>query len=189
MIRNGIALFTGLILCLSSVALVNGADEPKPERKPGTPGAERKPGERKPGDRKPGERPAGGRPDMQEMLKKFDKDGDGKLNDAERQEMAKARGGAGGRPDPARMQELLKKFDKDGDGKLNDAERAEAMKARGGAPGGKPGEGGRPSREELIKKFDKDGDGQLNEAERAEAMKARGGAPGNGSPRKKPENK
>jgi hypothetical protein len=184
MIRKGIALFTGLILGLSSAALVKGADEPKPERKPGAPSAERKPGERK-----PGERPAGGRPDMQEILKKFDKDGDGKLNDAERAEAMKARGGApgaGGRPDPARMQELIKKFDKDGDGKLSDAERQEAMKARGAAPGGKPGEGGRPSREELIKKFDKNGDGQLDEAERAEAMKARGG---NGQPRKRPENK
>jgi Ca2+-binding EF-hand superfamily protein len=73
------------------------------------------------------------------MIKKFDKNGDGKLDEAERAEAAKSRGGApgaGGR-DPAKMQEMIKKYDKNGDGKLDETEKAEAMKARGGA-GGKP---------------------------------------------------
>ncbi|MSU45726.1 MAG: hypothetical protein EXS42_01005 [Lacunisphaera sp.] len=69
-----------------------------------------------------------------EMIKRFDKDGDGKLNDAERAEAEKARAerrknGGPGRPVGGRVrEEIIKRFDKDGDGKLNDAERAEAEK-------------------------------------------------------------
>ena len=47
-----------------------------------------------------------------EVIAKFDKDGDGKLNEAE---MKAAR--------EARQAEMLKKYDKDGDGKLTDAEK------------------------------------------------------------------
>ena len=67
------------------------------------------------------------------MLKRFDKDGDGKLSEAEKAEAEKAmaarKGGAGGNI-PA---EALKRFDKDGDGKLSEAEKAEAQKSRKGA--------------------------------------------------------
>jgi len=74
-----------------------------------------------------------------DVLKEFDKDGDGKLNDQER----------------AAMREQMRKnrekeFDKNGDGKLDDAEKAamdEARKAR-------------------EKEFDKDGDGKLSDEER-----------------------
>lgn len=55
-----------------------------------------------------------------EMLKKYDKNGDGKLDEAEKavmQEENKKR----------RDAEVLKKYDKNGDGKLDDAER-EAMR-------------------------------------------------------------
>lgn len=80
-----------------------------------------------------------------EVLKRFDKDGDGKLNETERAAAKKAhdeRGGGPGQPggngkpgagkpgDGKMKEELLKRFDKDGDGKLNEAERAAAMKAR-----------------------------------------------------------
>ena len=54
------------------------------------------------------------------MLEKFDKNKDGKLDDAEKAEMKKWK--------EERRQEMLKKFDKDGDGKLSDEEKA-AMKA------------------------------------------------------------
>jgi Ca2+-binding EF-hand superfamily protein len=77
-----------------------------------------------------------------EVLKRFDKDGDGKLNDAERAAAKKAReerggrpgrpgqpGGGGGSGDGKLREEILKRFDKDGDGKLNDEERAAAKKA------------------------------------------------------------
>ncbi|MDI1318760.1 MAG: EF-hand domain-containing protein [bacterium] len=103
---------------------------------------------------------AGPRGDLfvREMLKRFDKDGDGKLDAAELGEMMKARGAAGGQGlagGPMRPQ-IMKLFDKNGDGKLDDEERAAAEKFR----------------DEQVKRFDKNGDGQLDPEERAEAMKA-----------------
>jgi len=116
------------------------------------------------------------RPSKEEILKKFDKDGDGELSEEEKaamkEAMEKHRGkhGKGGRPS---KEEMLKKFDADGDGKLNKEERTaarEAMKKR--------------FREEALKRFDKDGDGELNEEERAAAKEAakkrRGGRDGAG---------
>jgi len=109
-------------------------------------------------DGKKGEGHKGG-PDKAELLKKFDKDGDGKLNDAEKAEMKKAF-------EARREAEMLKKFDKDGDGKLSDAEKEEMEKARAA----------RKAKFEaaMLKKFDKDGDGKLSDAEREEAKKAMG---------------
>ena len=85
-----------------------------------------------------------GHPGIKQLIEKFDKDGDGKLNTEER----KAAGAA-------RKAEFLKKFDKDGDGKISTEEKkaiAAEWKKRGGhkpRPGGnkpKPErpEGGRP---------------------------------------------
>lgn len=76
-----------------------------------------------------------------EVLKRFDKDGDGKLNETERAAAKKAMGERGGRPgqfggdgktggDGKMKDEILKRFDKDSDGKLNEAEREAAKKAR-----------------------------------------------------------
>ena len=81
-----------------------------------------------------GARPQGkGNGQMQaEILKRFDKDGDGKLNDTERAAAKKAheeRGGQPGGGDGKMREEILKRFDKDGDGKLNEEERAAAKKA------------------------------------------------------------
>ncbi len=74
-------------------------------------------------------KPAGDRPAMPgmrgmnpEMLAKYDKDGDGKLNDEERAAMRKEM-------TTQRVAEMIKKFDKDGDGKLDAAELTEAMSA------------------------------------------------------------
>ena len=72
-----------------------------------------------------------------DMLKKFDKDGDGKLSDAEkttlRTDMQKRRGGRDrSQRTPEQRAETLKKFDKDGNGELSVDERnaaREAMKA------------------------------------------------------------
>ena len=55
----------------------------------------------------------------QEQMKQFDKDGDGKLNDAERTEMRNAFR----KQMEDRRKEFMKQHDKDGDGNLNDAER------------------------------------------------------------------
>ena len=102
-----------------------------------------------------------GRPSREEVMKKFDKDGDGKLSEDEKAEIRKAmasRGGPGGRRPPP---ELMKKFDKDGDGKLSEDERAELRKAM------------EARKKEFMAKFDKDGDGKLNEEERKAAMAER----------------
>ena len=89
-----------------------------------------------------------------ETLKKYDKDGDGKLNEQERSVMLADRKAE---MDKAR-QTHEKEFDKNGDGKLDDAERKALMEAR------------QAQREKFMKErekeFDKDGDGKLNDAER-----------------------
>ena len=138
----------------------------------------------KPGSENP-PRPAGPMPGpgagagMQaELLKRFDKDGDGKLNAAEqaeadkfREAAMKQRAAGGPNSETARYrEELLKRFDHNGDGKLDEAERAEAEKARQQME--QNGGVGR-FRAQVLKMFDKDGDGVLNEAERAEAEKFR----------------
>ena len=98
-----------------------------------------------------GDRP--GRPSREEMMKKFDKDGDGKLSEDEKAEIRKS---LGNRKPPAH---ILEKFDKDGDGKLCENEKAEIRK-------------------EMMAKFDKDGDGKLSPEERKDAMEARSKAKG-----------
>ena len=69
-----------------------------------------------------------------EMLKKFDKDGDGKLSDAEkktlRAEMQNRRGGKDrSQRRPEQRDEMLKKFDTNGNGELSDDERTAAREA------------------------------------------------------------
>ena len=70
--------------------------------------------------------PGGNRPLPEAIVKKYDKDGDGKLSEEERTamqtEMKAAR--------EARQKEMLAKFDKDGDGKLSDEERKAANEAQ-----------------------------------------------------------
>ncbi|MEQ9065346.1 MAG: EF-hand domain-containing protein, partial [Gimesia chilikensis] len=63
----------------------------------------------------------GQRPNREEILKKFDKDGDGKLNEEERSAARAARGEKGGQG--FNREEFMKKFDKNGDGKLDENER------------------------------------------------------------------
>lgn len=88
-----------------------------------------------------------------EIIAKFDKDGDGKLNDEERAAAKAARE----EMMKARKAEMLKKFDTDGDGKLSDEEEAAMREAR---------------KKMMMERFDKDKDGELNEAEKAEMRKA-----------------
>jgi Ca2+-binding EF-hand superfamily protein len=118
------------------------------------------------GGKKPGSDE--GRPSREEVMKKFDKDGDGKLNEEEKAELRKqmAERGAGRKVPPF----IMEKFDKDGDGKLSEDERAEARKAM------------EARRAEMIEKFDKDGDGKLNEEERKAAMASRTKPGGEGKP-------
>ena len=99
-------------------------------------------------------------PGKDEILKKFDTDGDGKLNEEERKkvrdEMASRRSGL----PPL----LAQKFDKDRDGKLSDQERAEFRKEMVNK--------GRKLSPHLMQRFDKNGDGVLSEEERSDARKA-----------------
>lgn len=91
-----------------------------------------------PNDRQGGVGKGAGQGMREEMRKRFDQNGDGKLAPQElaaaRQAM-QARGkdrpanGGPGKGDGANRDAVLKRFDKDGDGKLNDQERAAARKA------------------------------------------------------------
>lgn len=115
-----------------------------------------------------------------EFLKKYDADGDGKLNDEERAkataDRAKEREELLKKIDAGEIPEaLLARYDANKDGKLDDAEKAklkEGLAARGGP-------GGRGNSAEFLKRFDKDGDGKLSDEERAAAreefQKRRGG--------------
>lgn len=94
-----------------------------------------------------------------EIIAKFDKDGDGKLNKSER-EAAKA---ARGEMEAARKTEMLAKFDADGDGSLSEDEKKAAQEAL---------------KKMILEKFDADGDGKLSEDERAEMRKVMPGRPG-----------
>lgn len=106
------------------------------------------------GNKPGGKGAAGARPSpemMQKIIAKFDKDGDGKLNESERQAARAARGtgqpdgvakgGANGaakgtgRPDGELMKKVIERFDQDGDGKLNESERQAARAAKGSFAG------------------------------------------------------
>tara|TARA_R100001460_G_scaffold21044_7_gene43127 strand:- start:150 stop:503 length:354 start_codon:yes stop_codon:yes gene_type:complete len=84
------------------------------------------------------------KPGIKQWIEKFDKNKDGKLDEAERKVAA-----------AARKKMLLQKFDKDGDGKLNSEERkaaiaaTAAMKKRKGGPkpkGKGKGKGKKPAK-------------------------------------------
>ena len=142
------------------------------------------------------ERPGGrGTPNMsrEELLKRFDKNGNGELDPNERQAVQQfmrqmMQNAGGGGMDRERMMEMAKqRFDRDGDGELNQQEQAAArrfvqqmMQQRGGTgrrgglgPVAEPPK--RPNRisPELLKRFDTDGDGELNAEERKAARAAR----------------
>ncbi len=97
------------------------------------------------------------------LLKKIDKDGDGKLDDAEKEALhGKVK------------QEVLERYDANKDGVLSDEEKAKAkadgQKKLNGGDDDTPAE--KKLRAEFNKRFDKDGDGKLNEAEKKAALEA-----------------
>jgi Ca2+-binding EF-hand superfamily protein len=112
----------------------------------------------------------------QDLLKRFDKNHDGKLDEDEiaaaheamLQERMDRQAAAAQAPGVGQFQaKLLEMFDKNHDGRLDDEERAEARKyveANGLGPGG-------AVREELMKRFDKNGDGKLDADEQAALQK------------------
>ena len=114
-------------------------------------------------------RPAKGRGqrvNQEELIKRFDKNGDGRLDEQERTAARRVRGKKG----KGRYAEILKRFDKDGDGRLSEEERGQARRARGE---GNPQRAGAQRRQDpprvnvqsLLRRFDKDGDQKLNQEE------------------------
>jgi Ca2+-binding EF-hand superfamily protein len=91
-----------------------------------------------------------------ELIKKFDKDGDGQLSEEERKAAREAMEARRGEF----QKKMLEQFDKDGDGKLSEEERKAAREA------------GEAKRKEILEKYDKDGDGKLSEEERKAAIDA-----------------
>ncbi len=83
-----------------------------------------------------------------ELIKEFDKDGDGKLSDDEKSAMRDAMKSRL----KERHKEVMERFDADKDGKLSPEEREKARAAH---------------KAKMLEKFDKDGDGNLSEEERA----------------------
>lgn len=82
------------------------------------------------------------------MLKQYDKDGDGELNEEEREAMRtamQARFGRSGGQRPNR-EEMLKRFDKNGDGELDEEERTAMRESFGGGRGGSGRSGRREQR-------------------------------------------
>jgi Ca2+-binding EF-hand superfamily protein len=128
------------------------------------------------------------RPQYQELLKRFDRDGDGRLNEQERQLMrqeVQKRSSQNNANRPSR-EEVIKRYDKNGDGRLDAQElaalRAQIAKTRDGA-------GNRPSNDNrregtnnrgLIERFDTNKNGRLDPDEQQkarEAMQRRQGNP------------
>lgn len=101
-------------------------------------------------------RRGGGRQPNPEMIKEFDKDGDGKLSDEERTAMREA---MQARAEEARKKELAE-FDKDKDGKLSEEERKAAQEAR------------EAKHKALVEKYDADKNGELSREEIQTAVKA-----------------
>src|SRR5690606_22295284 len=120
----------------------------------------------------------------QNMLERFDADGDGQLSDSERA----AAFDATLEERPALKQRLLQRFDEDKDGKLNETEKAAARESvqgrrgtgdgAGAGPRGGPGAGmgrgpgadGAPGggprfQGRMLEEIDTDGDGKLSDTE------------------------
>jgi hypothetical protein len=100
------------------------------------------------------------RPSREEVMNRFDADGDGTLNEAEREAMREAmpKHGHHGKPGRPSREEILERYDADGDGELNEEERAALREDR---------EARREERrQQMLERFDADGDGELSEEER-----------------------
>jgi Ca2+-binding EF-hand superfamily protein len=139
------------------------SDRPGPPRRPRSDGKPSTTGE----DRRP------------EILRKYDRDHDGRIDEEERARLVEDMRRKGLRKeDIARQLErlaIIEQFDKDGDGVLNDEELAAARDA---AKGDSPAAGEQPKKrpgskkqQETLEKYDKDGDGKLSAAERAQIQK------------------
>jgi Ca2+-binding EF-hand superfamily protein len=115
----------------------------------------------------------GQRMSREDIIAKYDVDGDGQLSDTEKatmqKEMGTRTGRNGGQRNEQRMsrEDMIIKFDVDGDGQLSDSEK-ETMRSE---MGGQRGQQQRAPRTEqvdttvLITKYDTDGSGELSATE------------------------
>ena len=119
------------------------------------------------------------RQNFQELIKRFDRDGDGRLNEQERQllqqEMQK-RSAPDNATRPSR-EEILKKYDRNGDGRLDAQElaalRSQVGRTRDGA-GSRRSSTNRPggNNRALIERFDTNKNGRLDPPEQARMREA-----------------
>ena len=147
------------------------------------------------------------RPSRESIVKRFDKDGDGKLSESERAAARKAMGSRTNRGGNRQSQDDLQKqrrarydaFVKNireqvKAGKVTEEQARERIgqlrqRMAQASAGGAQNERSRGSRERLMKEFDKNKDGKLDEKERAALRKSmserssRGGRGGEGSER------
>jgi len=116
-------------------------------------------------------------PSAEEIISKWDADGDGAISESENQtamesmpppppRSGSAEGSAEGKSQM--FAELLKKFDADGDGALNETE-IDSMAEEGNSNG--------PTGAEMLAQFDTDGNGSIDESENDAAMEAMGPPP------------
>ena len=87
------------------------------------------------------------------MLQRFDKNGDGELDEFERKTAKLAKK----QKSNERKEQVVERFDEDGDGQLSDAEKDEAKAAR----------------EAMIAQYDTDGDGRRSLVERKIMLEAK----------------
>lgn len=118
--------------------------------------------------------PGGGGFDPQAMMRQYDKDGDGQLDESEREAMRAAfaarAAGSGGPGAPGSAPDTSSP----GAGGFPRGPAADPNVAASPQPGGAP----RFNREEMMRRFDTDGDGELSESERNAMREAFGGAGG-----------
>ena len=114
-----------------------------------------------PGFAKPVEEQDNHRSHRARILKTFDLDGDGVLDDSEKQAMKEARTARRAQRKDRRhgkRQAMLEQFDVNGDGTLDESERTAAREAR---------------KAKILARFDSNGDGVLDDDEKKSARKAR----------------
>lgn len=92
---------------------------------------------------------------INEILEKYDKDGDGKLSKEERKAKQKDR--------PNRHFQRLQKYDTDGDGRLGPEERKASRKEQKAERAA--------HKKKMIEQYDEDGDGKLDRDERMRSIK------------------
>ena len=117
-------------------------------------------------------KPQAQRPNFQELIKRFDRDGDGRLNEQERrlaQEEMRKRSPQANANRPSR-EEIIKRFDKNGDGRLDAGELAtlrREMPRPTDRPGNKPANGQGGNYRALLERFDVNKNGRLDPPEQA----------------------